>query len=76
MEALAGYPLGDDEVGLADAVYRETDGNPFFVNQVLRHLVETGALYQDSSGHWAAKGSIAARRAPRQRPRGRSAAGW
>jgi class 3 adenylate cyclase len=59
METLAGYPLGDDEVGLADAVYRETDGNPFFVNQVLRHLVETGALYQDSSGHWAAQGSLA-----------------
>ena len=59
MEALAGYPLDEDEVGLADAVYRETDGNPFFVNQVLRHLVETGALYQDSSGHWAAEGSLA-----------------
>ena len=59
MQALAGHPLGADEVGLAGAVYRETDGNPFFVNQVLRHLVEAGALYQDSSGRWAVEGSFA-----------------
>jgi class 3 adenylate cyclase/tetratricopeptide (TPR) repeat protein len=52
LEAAAGQTLDDDGLGLAHAVYRETDGNPFFVSEVLRHLVETGALYQDSSGRW------------------------
>jgi tetratricopeptide (TPR) repeat protein len=45
-------------VGLAHAVYRETDGNPFFVSEVLRHLAETGALYQDASGRWVSDLSL------------------
>jgi len=59
MEGLAGHPLGVRETNLGYAVYRETDGNPFFVNQVLRHLVETGAIYQDASGHWSTDGTLA-----------------
>jgi tetratricopeptide (TPR) repeat protein len=51
-EAAAGHVLDDAGVGLAHAVYRETDGNPFFVGEVLRHLSETGAIYQDSAGRW------------------------
>ena len=39
LEAAAGQTLDDDGVGLAQAVDRETDGNPFFVTEVLRHLV-------------------------------------
>ena len=58
MEAASGQTLDDDGVGLAHAVYRETDGNPFFVSEVLRHLVETGALYQDSSGRWVSDLSV------------------
>ena len=56
MEAAAGHDLDDDGVGLAHALYRETDGNPFFVGEVLRHLTETGAIYQDEAGRWAAAG--------------------
>jgi class 3 adenylate cyclase/tetratricopeptide (TPR) repeat protein len=52
MEAIAGYSLRADEIDLARAVHRETDGNPFFVTQVLQHLVESGSLYQDSTGRW------------------------
>jgi class 3 adenylate cyclase len=59
IEALAGYALVGDEMSLADAVYRETDGNPFYVIQILRHLVDTHAIEQDSSGRWVAKGSFA-----------------
>ena len=35
-----------DEAGLAlaGALHRETEGNPFFVRELLRHLEETGAL--------------------------------
>jgi hypothetical protein len=54
MEAAAGHDLDDDGVGLARALYRETDGNPFFVGEVLRHLSETGAIYQDDRGRWTA----------------------
>jgi DNA-binding SARP family transcriptional activator len=54
MEAAAGHDLDDTGVDLAHAVYRETDGNPFFVNEILRHLSETGVIYQDATGRWTA----------------------
>ena len=50
MEAMAGYALDEVGVGLARAVHRETDGNPFFATEVLRHLSETGAIRPDSAG--------------------------
>ena len=58
MEAAAGHALGDDIVRLAHALSRETDGNPFFVTEVLRHLAETGAIHQDSTGRWVAADSL------------------
>jgi class 3 adenylate cyclase len=36
---------------LAAALHRETEGNPFFIGEVLSHLVESGKLYWDGS-HW------------------------
>jgi len=38
---------------LAQAVFRETEGNPFFVEEVYRHLAEEGKLF-DASGAWKA----------------------
>ena len=58
MEAGAGHRLDEAAVGLAHAISRETDGNPFFVSEVLRNLVETGAIGQDSEGHWVAEDSL------------------
>ena len=58
LEAIAGHPLDDAGLGLAQAVNRETDGNPFFVGEVLRHLSDTGAIYRDPSGRWVAEGSV------------------
>ncbi len=58
MEAAAGHRLGDDAVELAHAIYRETDGNPFFVSEVLRNLVETGAIRQNVEGQWEAEASL------------------
>jgi class 3 adenylate cyclase/tetratricopeptide (TPR) repeat protein len=52
MEAASGQTLVDDDVGLAHAIYRETDGNPFFVIELLRHLAETGAIVRDDTGRW------------------------
>ncbi len=58
MEATAGHTLDDNGVGLAHAVYRETDGNPFFVSEVLRHLAESGAISQDITGRWTANDAL------------------
>ncbi|MGP8058475.1 MAG: ATP-binding protein [Acidimicrobiales bacterium] len=52
LEVAAGHVLDKTGVELAHAVYRETDGNPFFVTEVLRHLSESGAIVQDAAGHW------------------------
>ena len=58
MEAAAGHTLDDLGVGLAHAVYRETDGNPYFVSEVLRHLTESGAIYQDETGRWTSETTL------------------
>ena len=42
--------LDEEGVALAHAIYAETDGNPFFVREVLRHLSETGALEEREEG--------------------------
>ena len=39
------------------AVFAETEGNPFFVNEVVQHLAETGAIYQ-RDGKWVTDLSI------------------
>ena len=58
MEAAAGHALDDSGVGLAHAIYRETDGNPFFVSEVLRNLVETGAIRQNTEGRWVPEATL------------------
>jgi DNA-binding SARP family transcriptional activator len=52
MEAAAGHGLDEAGQRLALAISRETDGNPFFVTEVLLHLVETGAINRDATGRW------------------------
>jgi tetratricopeptide (TPR) repeat protein len=49
LESGAGQQLGPAGVGLGQALRRETDGNPFFVIELLRHLAETGWLYRDQA---------------------------
>jgi tetratricopeptide (TPR) repeat protein len=50
VEVATGGTLGDDALDLAPALRAETQGNPFFVGQLLDHLVETGALDQRGRG--------------------------
>jgi DNA-binding SARP family transcriptional activator len=45
--AMAAAPVS---VALADTIQRETDGNPFFAREVLRHLLETQAVQPDADG--------------------------
>ncbi len=57
LERTAGHDLEDDGLALAAAVSRETEGNPFFIGEVLRHLSESGALvYRD--GRWTSDVTI------------------
>jgi class 3 adenylate cyclase/tetratricopeptide (TPR) repeat protein len=51
LAAAAGHGLGEDEVALARAIHAHTDGNPFFTGEVVRHLIESRAIYQDD-GRW------------------------
>ena len=53
IETAAGYEMDEAGVALAHALRRETDGNPFFVAELLRHLVESGAIAQDASGRYS-----------------------
>jgi DNA-binding SARP family transcriptional activator len=48
---IAGWVGADAGAGLAGAVQAETGGNPFFIEEVLRHLLESGAL-AESGGRW------------------------
>ncbi len=41
-----------------DAIYRETEGNPFFVEEVCKALVESGRLYYEADG-WHRPRSLA-----------------
>ena len=50
VEQSAGRSLDEAGQALARAVYQETEGNPFFVREVLRHLVETGAVERSEEG--------------------------
>ena len=34
-------------------LYAETEGNPFFLTETLRNLLEEGLLYQDETGAWS-----------------------
>ena len=54
LEMTAGHEMTEEGVTLRDALMDETEGNPFFVGEMLRHLAETSAIYQDDRGRWVA----------------------
>lgn len=51
IEAMAAQPLDAEGLVAARAVWAETEGNPFFVGEVIRHLWESGAV-GEKEGHW------------------------
>ena len=57
MAELAGHELDDEGLTLARAIHTETEGNPFFVREILRHLSETGALVQ-RDGRWVTSTAV------------------
>ncbi len=60
VEAVAGHELAEDtDVGFAQAVHAESEGNPFFMREILRHLVESGAVFEEN-GRWTYGGDVEA----------------
>lgn len=58
IEAVSGQDLELFGFDLAEAIHRETDGNPFFATEMLRHLRDTGAIHRDPAGRWVADGTL------------------
>jgi class 3 adenylate cyclase/tetratricopeptide (TPR) repeat protein len=54
LETLAGHEMDESGLALRDALLAETDGNPFFTVEILRHLADTGQIYQEQGGRWIA----------------------
>jgi class 3 adenylate cyclase len=52
LEMVAGHEMNEDGLVLRDTLAAETDGNPFFVRELLRHLTATGLIYRDAAGRW------------------------
>ena len=57
LQEAAGHRLSEADEALPAAVWAETEGHPFFVAEVIRHLVETGRLEQ-REGRWIMTGSV------------------
>ncbi|HWW55240.1 MAG TPA: AAA family ATPase, partial [Acidimicrobiales bacterium] len=53
----------DSPLPFAEAIHRETEGNPFFVAEILRNLVETGAIVR-VDGRWVGSAEAVAENLP------------
>jgi class 3 adenylate cyclase len=58
-ELLVGLAAHDVPAALVDAVSAETDGNPFFIREILLHLVEEGRLIRGDDGRWTTRHGVA-----------------
>jgi class 3 adenylate cyclase len=58
MEHIAGHAMDEGGWDLAHAVRKETDGNPFFTTELLRHLGDSGMIHQDKDGRWVASSDL------------------
>ena len=63
-DLLREYGGGDAPRSVVELVVRETEGNPFFVEQVLKHLTEAGRLF-DADGRWRADVDVREDEVPR-----------
>jgi class 3 adenylate cyclase len=58
MTAMAAHELEADGLDLAGQIAAETDGNPFFVGEMLRGLSESGALvFDEEASRWSVDSS-------------------
>lgn len=59
MEAVTGHEMTGGNLALAQAVQSETDGNPFFMREILENMIESGALVQEGD-RWTYQGDTTA----------------
>jgi hypothetical protein len=58
LEQTAGNQLDVPGAALARQIHRETNGNPFFVTELARHLTESGSIIRGVDGRWTAAPEI------------------
>jgi class 3 adenylate cyclase len=56
--AAAGHALAEPGIALARVLQRETEGNPFFIAEILRHLSESGTVFR-AGERWMYAGDVA-----------------
>src|SRR5581483_5381066 len=57
LKSIADDELDERAAEVARAIHHETEGNPFFVSEVLAHLVESGVVYREG-GRWTASPDV------------------
>ena len=58
-ELLVGLAAHEPPAALVKAVNAETDGNPFFIREILLHLVEEGRVFRGDDGRWTTHNGVA-----------------
>ena len=65
LEVATGHKLERQGVAVAEELTLETDGNPFFVTELVRSLMESGAIRRESDGRWTVPGELRSEEVPR-----------
>ena len=52
LESMSGETLNASGHAVSERLMAETGGNPLFIRELLRHLVDIGVLHRDEGGHW------------------------
>jgi class 3 adenylate cyclase/tetratricopeptide (TPR) repeat protein len=65
MERAGGHELDAAGMELSRELHQETDGNPFYAGELLRHLVESGVIYEQEDGRFTVRGDISELGLPR-----------
>ena len=58
LERGSGSPMGIHGRALASLLSRDSDGNPFFLGELVRHIVDTGLATVDQDRGWTINGDI------------------
>ena len=64
MEGASGHALDQAGRQVSRELLRETDGNPFYVVELLRHLLDSDVFGWDENGGWTARSDLVALGSP------------
>lgn len=67
LETVAVHEMDHDGLSLRDLLRAETEGKPFLVTEILRHLAETGAISRQGDGRWTSPTHLRGPGSPLQR---------